>query len=66
MQNRTARFVTRNYNFKTGSMHTFSEQLKRESLKERRKVSRLILFYKGFKSQASIPVDDLKTLLRHT
>ena len=26
----------------------------------------LILFYKGLKGQASIPVDDLKTPLRHT
>ena len=42
------------------------EQLKWESHKQRRKGSRLILFYKGLKGQANIPVDDLKTPLRHT
>ena len=42
------------------------EQLKWESLKQRRKGSRLILFYKGLKGQANIPVDDLKTPLRKT
>ena len=43
------------------------EQLKWESLKQRRKGSRLILFYKGLKGQASIPVDDLiDDPLRHT
>ena len=66
MQNRAARFVTGNYNFETGSMSKFLEQLKWESLKQRRKGSRLILFYKGLKDQASKPVDDLKTPLRHT
>ena len=39
------------------------EQLKWESLKQRQKGSGLILFYKGLKGQANIPVDDLKTLL---
>ena len=60
VQNRGASFVTGNYNFETGSMTKILEQLKRESLKQRRKCSRLILFYKGLKGQASIPVDDLK------
>ena len=41
-------------------------QLKWESLKQRRKGSRLILFYKGLKGQANIPVDDLKTPFRYT
>ena len=34
-------------------------QLKRESLKKRRKDSRLILLYKGLKGKARIPTDDL-------
>ena len=42
------------------------EKLKWESLKQRRKGSRLVLFYKGLKYQDSIPVDGLKTPLRHT
>ena len=66
VQNRAARFVTGNYNFETGSMTKILEQLKWESLKQRRNGSRLILFYKGLKSQDNIPVDDLKTPLRHT
>ena len=64
VQNRATRFVTGNYNFETGSMTKILEQLKWESLKQRRKGSRLILFYKGLKGQASI-LDDLKTPLRH-
>ena len=66
MQNRAARFVTGNYNFETGSMTKVLEQLKWESLKQRRKGSRLILFYKGLKGQANIPVGDLKSPLRNT
>ena len=66
VQNRAARFVTGNYNFETGSITKVLEQLKWESLKQRRKGSRLILFYKGLKGQANIPVDDLKTPLRNT
>ena len=66
VQNRAARFVTGNYNFETGIMTKVLEQLKWESLKQRRKGSRLMLFYKGLKGQANIPVDDLKTPLRHT
>ena len=48
MQNRAARFVTGNYNFETGStcMAKVLEQLKWESLNQRRKGSRLILFTK--------------------
>ena len=65
VQNQAARFVTGNYKFETGSMTKILGQLKWESLKQRWKGSRLILFYKGLKGQASISVDDLKTPLRH-
>ena len=47
VQNRGARFVTRNYVFESGSMTGILGQLKWESLKKRRKNSRLILLYKG-------------------
>ena len=57
VQKRTARFVTGNY--ETGSMTGILGQLKWESLKERRKVNRLILLYKGLKGKASVPTDDL-------
>ena len=59
VQNRAARFVTGNYNYDTGSMTGILEQLKWESLKKRRRDSRLILLYKGLKGKASIPTDDL-------
>ena len=62
VQNRAARFITGNYNFETGStcMTKILEQLNWESLKQRWKGSRFILFYKGLKDQASKPVVDLK------
>ena len=41
------------------SMETIDCQLKWESLKKRRKDSRLILLYKGLKGKARIPTDDL-------
>ena len=44
VQSRAARFVTGNYNFETGSMTKSLEQLKWESLKQRRKGSRLTTF----------------------
>ena len=59
VQNRAARFVTGNYVFETGSMTGILCQLKWESLKKRRKDSRLILLYKGLKGKARIPTDDL-------
>ena len=59
VQNRAARFVTGNYVFETGSMTDILGQLKWESLKKRRKDSRLILLYKGLKGKARIPMDDL-------
>ena len=59
IQNRAARFVTRNYVYETGSMTDIHGQLKWESLKKRRKVNRLIFLYKGLKGKARIPTDDL-------
>ena len=59
VQNRAARFVTRNYVYETGSMTGILGQLKWESLKKRRKDNRLILLYKGLKGKARIPADDL-------
>ena len=59
VQNRAARFVTGNYVFETGSMTGILGQLKWESLKKRRKDSRLILLYKGLKGKARIPTDGL-------
>ena len=52
-------YVTGNYDFETGSMTGILGQLKWESLKKRRKDSRLILLYKGLKGKARIPTDDL-------
>ena len=64
VQNRAARFVTGNYNFKTGNMVGILEHLKWESLKKRRRDSRPILLYKGLKDEASIPTDNLIPLAR--
>ena len=60
VQNRAARFVTRNYVYETGSMTGILGILKWESLKKRRKDNRLILLYiLGLKGKARIPTDDL-------
>ena len=59
VQKCAAIFVTGNYNYETGSMTGILGQLKWESLKKRRKDSRLILLYKGLKGKASEPTDDL-------
>ena len=59
VQNRAARFVTRNYVYETGSMTGILGQLKWESFKKRRMDNRLILLYKGLKGKARIPTDDL-------
>ena len=59
VQNRAARFVTRNYTFEEGSMTGILEQLRWESLKKRRTDNRRILLYKGLKGKARIPTDDL-------
>ena len=61
----TARFVTGNYNYETGSMTGILGQLKWESLKKRRKDNRLILLYKGLKGKASVPTNDLIPKTRH-
>ena len=59
VQNRAARFVTRNNILEEGSMTGILEQLKWESLKKRRKDNRLILLYKGLKGKARLPTGDL-------
>ena len=61
---RAVRFVTGNYKYGTWSMTGTLEHLKQESLKKRRRYSRLILLYKGLKGKASIPTDDLIPLVR--
>ena len=66
VQNCAARFVTGNYVFETGSMTGILGQLKWESLKIRRKASRLVLLYKGLKGKARIPTDDLIPKNRHS
>ena len=66
VQKNAARFVTGNYLYETGSMTGILEQLKWESLKKRRKDSRLIMLYKGLKGAASIPTNDLVPPIRHT
>ena len=43
------RFVTSNYTYETWSMTGILEQLQYESMKKRRKDSRLIMLYKGLK-----------------
>ena len=65
VQNRASRFVTGHYVFETGSMTGILGQLKWESLKKRRKDSRLILLYKGLKGKTRIPTDDLIPENRH-
>ena len=55
VQNRAARFVSRNYSREKGSMTGILEHIKWESLKKRRKDNRLILLYKGLKGKVRIP-----------
>ena len=66
MQKKAARFVIGNYTCETGSMTGILEQPKWESLKKKRKDSRLIMLYKGLKGAASIPTNDLVSQNRHT
>ena len=67
VQKRAARFVTGNYvEYETGSMTGILKQFKWESLKKRRKDSRLIMLYKGLKGAASIPINDLVPPIRRT
>ena len=63
-QSQAAGFVTGNYNFETGSMTGILEHLKWESLKKRRRDSRLILLFEVLKGKASIPTDDFIPLVR--
>ena len=58
--------MTGNLNFETGSMTSILVQLGGESLHKRRKGSKLILLFKGLKSKASIPCDDLQHLNRRS
>ena len=66
VQNRVARFVTRNYCFETGSMTGKSRW---ESLKKKQDSRHIHVFlYKGLKCAANIPTDHLMTLsppIRH-
>ena len=64
MQKHAARFVTGKYSYETGSMTCILGQLKRESLKKKRKDIRLLLLYKGLKGKASVPTDDLIPKIR--
>ena len=59
VQKRAARFAKGNYTYEIGSVTGFIEQLMWESLKKRRKDSRLIFLYKGLQGAASIPTDDV-------
>ena len=65
VQKRAARFVTGNYIYETGSMTGILEQLKWESLKKRRRDSRIIMLYKGLKGAACKPTNDLVPPIRH-
>ena len=51
--------------YETGSMTGILEQLKWESLKKRRRDSRIIMLYKGVKGAASIPSNDLVPSIKH-
>lgn len=62
VQNRAARFVTADYSWDPGSMTGIISRLGWKSLRVRRKESRLILFYKGLKGQANVPVKNLVRL----
>ena len=63
---KAARFVTGNKTYETGSRTGILEQLKWESLKNRRKDSRLIMLNKGLKGAASIPTNGLVPPNRRT
>ena len=58
VQNRAARFVTRNYVYETGSMNGILGQLKWESLKKRRKDNRLI----WATTRENVPSDKILTI----
>ena len=60
VQKRAARFVTGNYNYEPGTMTTIMSTLKWKSLQERRLENRIILFYKGLKGKANIPINGIQ------
>ena len=64
-EERAARFVTDNYSFETGSMTGILEKLELESLKEKRKESRLIMLSKGLNGAASLSTNDVVPPIRH-
>ena len=66
VQKRAARFVTGSNVYENGSMTGILKQLQWESLKTRRKSSKLIMLYKGLKGSASIPTNDLVPPIRRT
>ena len=59
VQKRAVRFVTSNYIYEIESMTGILYQLKWESLKKRRRNSRIIMLYKSLKDAANIPTNDL-------
>ena len=66
VQKTAARSATSSYCFETGSIAGILEKLRWESLKKRRRYSRLILLYKGLKGMASIPTEYLIPPIRRS
>ena len=66
VQKRAATFVTGDYTYETVSMTGILKKLKWESLKKRRKDSRVIMLYKGLRGAASITINDLVPPSRRT
>ena len=60
VQKRAARFVTNDYNYNPGSMTNILNSLKWKTLEKRRETNSLMLFYKGLKGKARIPLEDLE------
>ena len=65
VQDRTARLVTNNYCFETGSMTGILEKVKWESLKKKGR-QQTDSFVQRSKGAASIPTDDLIPPIRHS
>ena len=57
---RAARFVTNNYKYEPGTVTDIMNSLKWKTLHRRREENSLVLFYKGLKGKAAIPVHDLQ------
>ena len=66
VQNRSARFVVGNYCYDEGSMTGILKQLGWRSLGARRRDTRLLLFYKGQKGKANLPIENLVTPIRRS